>query len=136
MRNAVTRIFSLLALALVTGCYSVNPAYQAEFGGFKMPGTSDVSSMSRDQVHKAIELAYLDGELTAEQARKAHLQLDVKGHLTQEQVAVINRDRLAKRDAYETSKEQLDIVRDVFGTGSSALGDINYMKNTISSIFH
>jgi hypothetical protein len=130
------KIFSLLGILLLTGCYSVNPAYQNEFGGFKMPGTTDVSSMSREQMHSAIEVAYLDGELTAEQSRKAHLQLDVKGHLTQEQIAVINRDRLAKRDAYETSKEQLDVVRDVFGTGSSTLGDINYMKNTISDIFH
>jgi hypothetical protein len=136
MKSFSLKIFSLLGLALLTGCYSVNTAHQSEFGGFKMAGTADVSSMSREQLHSAIEVAYLDGELTSEQARKAHLQLDVKGHLTQEQIAVINRDRLAKRDAYETSKEQLDIVRDVFGTGSSALGDINYMKNTISNIFH
>jgi len=132
----LAKAFSLLSLALLTGCYSVNTAHQSEFSGFKMPGTTDISSMSREQMHSAIEVAYLDGELTSEQARKAHLQLDVKGHLTQEQVAVINRDRLAKRDAYETSKEQLDVVRDVFGTGSSALSDINYMKNTISDIFH
>jgi hypothetical protein len=132
----VGKAFCLLGLALLTGCYSVNTAYQGEFSGFKMPGTTDVSSMSREQIHSAIEVAYLDGELTSEQARKAHLQLDVKGHLTQEQVAVISRDRLAKRDAYETSKEQLDVVRDVFGTGSSAVSDINYMKNTISDIFH
>lgn len=136
MKSFSLKIFSLLGLAILTGCYSVNTAHQNEFGGFKMAGTADVSSMSREQLHSAIEVAYLDGELTSEQARKAHLQLDVKGHLTQEQVAVINRDRLAKRDAYETSKEQLDIVRDVFGTGSSAFSDINYMKNTISDIFH
>lgn len=136
MKKLYTKILSLFGVVLLTGCYSVNTAQQSEFGGLKMPGTMDVSSMSRDQIHSVIEVAYLDGELTSEQARKAHLQLDVKGHLTQEQVAVINRDRLAKRDAYETSKEQLDVVRDVFGTGSSALGDVNYMKNTISDIFH
>ena len=135
MKVVVARFFACLGLMVATGCYSVNPAYQSEFGGFSMPGTRDVSSMSRKELHSAIELAHLDGELTAEQARKAHLQLDVKGHLTAEQVAVINRDRLAKRDAYETSKEQLDVVRDVFGTGSSTVNDIRDIKNTIRSIF-
>lgn len=131
---------SIIALATLmvsmTGCYSVNPAYKSEFGGFEMPGQTNLGGMSRNEMHSAIEVAYLDGELTAEQARKAHLQLDVKGHLTAEQVAVINRDRLAKRDAYETSKEQLDIVRDNFSTGSSVVSDVYYMKNAINAIFN
>lgn len=135
MKVVVARLFCCIGVAILTSCYSVNPAYHSEFGGFSMPGTRDVSSMSRQELHSAIELAHLDGELTAAQARKAHLQLDVKGHLTAEQVAVINRDRLAKRDAYETSKEQLDVVRDVFGTSSSAANDIRDIKNTIRSIF-
>lgn len=129
----------LLALAIgsvvFTGCYAPSTAYKDEFGGFQMPGQQNVSNMSRDELHSAIELAYLDGELTKEQARKAHLQLDVKGHLTAEQVAVINRDRLAKRDAYESRKEELDVVRDTFGTGTSVLGDIGNMKDAIKGIF-
>jgi hypothetical protein len=135
MKVVVTRIIFSLSVFLLTGCYSVNPAYKGEFGGFSMPGARDASTMGRQELHSAIELAHLDGELTAEQARKAHLQLDVKGHLTAEQVAVINRDRLGKRDAYETSKEQLDVVRDVFGTGSSTVNDVRDIKNTIRSIF-
>lgn len=135
MRLGFARRFCVLALVVLTGCYSVGTSHQTEFGGIRMGDTGDVSAMSRGELHAAIERAHLQGELTAEQARTAHLQLDVKGHLTAEQVAVINRDRLAKRDAYETSKEQLDIVRDVFGTGSSALSDLNNMRHSIQGIF-
>ena len=136
MRLAFTRGCSVLAFVLLAGCYSVGTSHQTEFGGIKMGGAGDVSSMSRGELHASIERAHLQGELTAEQARTAHLQLDVKGHLTSEQVAVISRDRLAKRDAYETSKEQIDIVRDVFGTGSSALNDLSNMKDAIQGIFN
>ena len=127
--------FGMVTLVAV-GCAAPTTAYQSEFGGFNMPGTMATAGMNREDMHAAIEHAYLDGELTAEQARKAHLQLDVKGHLTQEQMAVINRERLAKRDVYETRKEQLDVIRDTTATGSSVTSDIKDTIDTIRSIFN
>jgi mRNA-degrading endonuclease toxin of MazEF toxin-antitoxin module len=117
------------------GACAKSASPQAEFGQIASVGTTDVSRMSKAEIHDRIQTAYLDGELTAEQARKAHTQLDVKGHLTAEQIAVINRDRLAKRGEYETNKENLDVLRDMGKTGTSVLSDINNMKNTIGQIF-
>lgn len=125
----------LLCFALgltISACSAGTSNYQNEFNGI---GNTQTASMSNDDLRKAIDHAYLDGELTAEQARKAHIQLDVKGHLTAEQIAVINRDRLAQRSKYETNKENLDVIRDVGQTGSSVLSDVYNMKNTINSIF-
>ena len=119
---------------LSVGCTS-GSTYRSEFGGIQSVGMTDTSQMSRGEMHSAIEHAYLDGELTAEQARKAHMQLDVKGHLTAEQIAVINRDRLAERHKYETQKETLDVYRDTTRTGSSVLSDIHDMRHTIEAIF-
>jgi hypothetical protein len=92
--------------------------------------------MGQEELHAAIERAHLDGELTEEEARKAHTQLDVKGHLTQEQIMVINRDRLAKRDAYESRKEQLDVIRDTAQTGTSVTSDVYNVLNNVRAIFH
>ena len=128
----VVSIFA--ALMLLSGC-AAGSSYGSEFGQIASVGTTDTSSMSKGQMHSAIERAYLDGELTAEQARKAHTQLDVKGHLTAEQIAVINRDRLASRHKYESKKEQLDIFRDVTQSGSSMVSDVFDIKNTIKAIF-
>lgn len=128
---------SLLLLPLLTfiGCAGASTGYQTEFGGVQQVG-QDTSSMSRTEMHSAIEHAYLDGELTSEQARKAHMQLDVKGHLTQEQIRVIHRDRLAKRDEYETKKESLDVIRDYGQTGTSVTGDINNIITNVKGFFH
>ena len=122
------------ALLFLSGC-SAGSTYKSEFGNVAEVGTTDTSEMSRAEMREAIDRAYLDGELTAEQARKAHTQLDVKGHLTAEQIAVINRDRLAKRHEYESKKESLDVYRDVTQTGSSMISDMNDIKNTIRAIF-
>jgi hypothetical protein len=132
MRRSVV-LLSIVALASI-GCAS-GSQYGSEFGGIASVGTTDTSQMSKLEMKEAIDRAYLDGELTAEQARKAHTQLDVKGHLTAEQIAVINRDRLAERHRYETNKETLDVYRDTTRTGSSMISDLNSIKNTIGSIF-
>ncbi len=112
-------------------------SYREEFAGMGVGnvGRTDVAGMSKGDIKNAIDRAYLEGELTSEQARKAHIQLDVKGHLTAEQIAIINRDRLAARHEYESKKEVLDVYRDVTRTGSSMVGDVRDVKNTISSIF-
>ncbi len=132
MRRSVV-LLSIIALASI-GCAS-GSQYGSEFGGIASVGMTDTSQMSKLEMKEAIDRAYLDGELTAEQARKAHTQLDVKGHLTAEQIAVINRDRLAERHRYESNKETLDVYRDTTRTGSSMISDLNSIKNTIGSIF-
>lgn len=132
-------ILSLSFLSLLSiGCSAVDTTRMGEFAGLgiQSPGQTDTSNMSRGEMHAAIQRAHLDGELTAEQARKAHMQLDVKGHLTREQIMVIRRDRLAKRDAYETKKENLDVVKDVFGTGTDVTGNINSTIDNIKAIFN
>jgi hypothetical protein len=136
MKNKL--FFTIIASTLLitfTSC-STGSNYKSEFGNIQQAGNHDVSKMSNSEIHARIKQAYLDGELTAEQARKAHMQLDVKGHLTAEQIALINRDRLNERHKYETNKERLDIYRDVTQTGSSMIGDINNIKNTIRAIFN
>ena len=136
MNKVMQRSIAAIAVSLLmSGCAAQSTGYQDEFGGYGTPGAVDTSNMSRDEMHAAIEKAALHGELTAEQARTAHMQLDVKGHLTQEQIQVINRDRLAKRDTYETKKENLDVFRDVFQTGTSITGDINSTIDNIGAIF-
>ena len=135
---SVSMRVSLICLIAVVGvgCAAPSTSYQSEFGGYGQPGVSGTSPMSRGDMHAAIEYAYLDGELTAEQARKIHLQLQVKGHLTQEQMAVISRDRMAKRDTYESNKESLDVIRDTAATGSSVLSDVQSTISTIRDIFN
>lgn len=125
---------SLLLFGAI-GCAEQSTAYQSEFGGIASAGTKDTSNMSPDELHASIEQARLDGDLTAEQARKAHTQLDVKGHLTREQIMVINRDRLAKRDKYETNKENLDVMRDTLSTGTSVTSDANNILSNIKALF-
>lgn len=134
--SKVSASLFLAPLLVLVGCSGASTGYQTEFGGVQQVGMQDTSSMSRSEMHAAIEHAYLDGELTSEQARKAHTQLDVKGHLTQEQIRVIHRDRLAKRDEYETKKEQLDVIRDYGQTGSSVTSDINNIISNVKGFFH
>ena len=125
-------VLSVLTLSISLNACAPRSQYQSEFSGI---GNTQTASMSNDDLKRAIDRAYLEGELSAEQARKAHIQLDVKGHLTAEQIAVINRDRLAQRHEYETNKENLDVIRDVGQTGSSVLSDVYNMKNTVNAIF-
>ena len=127
----------LLGAVIITTSCATGRNFQNEFGAVNhaIVGNSDTSQMSNADLKRSIASAYLEGELTAEQARIAHMQLDVKGHLTAEQIAVINRDRLASRHQYESNKETLDVYRDVTQTGSSIIGDIRDVKNTIRSIF-
>jgi hypothetical protein len=127
----------LLSVSLLASACVQASSYREEFSGMGVGnvGRTDTASMSKGDLKNAIDRAYLDGELTAEQARKAHIQLDVKGHLTAEQIAIINRDRLAARHEYESKKEVLDVYRDVTRTGSSMIGDVRDIKNTVGSIF-
>lgn len=134
----IKRAIATAPLIVCVGCSAMmdqSTNYQTEIGGVQQVGSRDVSSMSRGEIHAAIERAYLDGELTAEEARKAHTQLDVRGHLTQEQIHIIHRDRLAKRDAYESRKEQLDVLRDIGQTGTSVTSDVNNVLDNIRAIF-
>lgn len=124
----------IVSLGLITTGCAAKSNYRSEINVASV-GTTDVSELSEGQMHAKIRKAYLDGELTSEQARKAHTQLDVRGHLTAEQIAMINRDRLEKRHDYESKKEVLDVVRDTAQTGTSVLGDINNAKNILGSIF-
>lgn len=126
---------SLILAGSAVGCAQQSTAYQSEFGSVASVGTTDTSQMSPTELHASIEQARLDGDLTAEQARKAHTQLDVKGHLTREQIMVINRDRLAKRDKYETNKENLDVIRDTLSTGTSVTSDANSILGNIKALF-
>lgn len=131
----VSSLAVLVFFGAFVGCGATSNFAQ-EFGGVQSVGTTDTASMSNDELRAAIDRAYLDGELTSEQARKAHTQLDVKGHLTAEQIAVINRDRLAKRHEYESKKEGLDVLRDVTQTGSSMTSDVYDIKNTLKALFN
>lgn len=112
----ISNIICILTLSFSLNACAASSQYKSEFSDI---GNTQTASMSNDDLKRAIDRAYLEGELTAEQARKAHTQLDVKGYLTAEQIAVINRDRLAQRHKYETNKENLDVIRDVGQTGSS-----------------
>jgi hypothetical protein len=128
-----------LCVSATSGCASSNMngpfGYEGEFQQVAMV-TGSTPGMSNQETSEAIDRAYLDGVLTSEQARKAHMQLDVKGHQTAEEIAVINRNRLAKRDQYETKKEDLDVIRDTAQTGSSVVSDIRDIKNTVHNIFN
>lgn len=132
----IKSFITVLTLSISLSACAAKSNYNQEFGGVRTNvGNAQTASMSNDDLRRAIDRAYLDGELTSEEARKAHTQLDVKGHLTAEQIAVINRDRLAQRHEYETNKENLDVLRDVTQTGSSMISDVNDIKNTVGSIF-
>jgi len=130
---------SLVVLSLLVSLSACvqGSTYRGEFAGMGIntAGGMNTAGMTNSDLKNAINRAYLEGELTSEQARKAHTQLDVKGHITAEQIAVINRDRLAARGEYESKKEVLDVFRDVTQTGSSMVGDVRDVRNTIRSIF-
>lgn len=96
MKLVVTKILSVLGIVLLAGCYSVNTSRPSEIDGLAIPGASDRASMSSKQLHSAIEVAHLDGQLTAEQARKAHLEIDETGHSTHEQLTAVQHDALGK----------------------------------------
>jgi hypothetical protein len=133
----VVGIFSFSLAFCLIGCsasFEDRNAYQGEFNRVAMV-TGATPGMTQAETAEAIDRAYLDGVLTAEQAKKAHMQLDVKGHQTAEEIAVINRNRLSKRDQYETRKEGLDVMRDTTQTGSSMISDLNSIRGTLESLF-
>ena len=128
----------LLGLTLFSAACSQGSTYRQDMyalSGVSRVGNSDLSGLSNGDIKRGIDRAYLDGELTAEQARKAHIQLDVRGHQTAEEIAIINRDRLGERHKYETNKEGLDVLRDVTHTGSSMVSDVRDVRYTIQSLF-
>lgn len=126
--------FCVLALCSCSSSFENHNSYSGEFNQVAM-ATGSTPGMTQYETKEAIDRAYIDGVLTAEQAKKAHIQLDVKGHQTQEEIAVINRNRLAKRDQYETRKEGLDVIRDTTQTGSSVVSDINDIRRTFEILF-
>lgn len=133
----IAKVVTLGLVAILASACAQGSNFSNEFAGMQIAsvGTTNTSQMSNRDLKDAIDRAYLEGELTSEQARIAHTQLDVKGHLTAEQIAVINRDRLASRHKYESNKEELDVYRDVTRSGSSMIGDIRDIKSTFGSIF-
>lgn len=129
----------VLPIMFVIGCAPVpSTAYRDEFMGYdyqqRQMGDEGISGLSRNEVEDRIERAYLDGDLTAAQAWKAHLSLDVKGHETTEQMRVIYREREAKRDAYESSEENLDVVRDTARTGASVASSLESVARSLRAI--
>ena len=73
------RIVSLLGLALLTGCMAAPIPSVSDHSLDRVSGLESLGGMSTSQYHSAIEVAYLDGQLTKEEAAKAHRKLDRQG---------------------------------------------------------
>lgn len=73
--NRFTRISFYLTFGLLTGCSSLTPTSSYNPNTLNIPGIYDTASMSSEQLHSAIEIAYLDGQLNAAQVKKARLKL-------------------------------------------------------------
>jgi len=110
---------------MLSACSTYKPetSYKDEFRNYDTD-VGQTQGLSKGEIHDAIDRAYLEGQLTSEQARKAHLELSVKGNLTREQMMVVYRDAAVRQENYERKTENLDIVRDTIGTGSTAAWQI------------
>lgn len=73
--NRLTRICCYITLGLLTGCSSLTPASSHNPNTLNIPSVYDTASMSSEQLHSAIEVAYLDGQLSAEQVKRVRLKL-------------------------------------------------------------
>jgi hypothetical protein len=73
------RIISLLSLTLLSGCVAASTPSAGDYSLDRVRGLESLSGMSASQYHSAIEVAYLDGQLTKEEAARAHRQLDRQG---------------------------------------------------------
>jgi outer membrane murein-binding lipoprotein Lpp len=73
------RTLSLVGLVLVTGCAATTAAPSSDYAVTRVHGLESLGTMSPAQYHSAIEVAYLDGQLTKEEAARAHRRLDRQG---------------------------------------------------------
>lgn len=73
--NRFTRISCYVTFGLLTGCSSLTPTSSYNSNTVNIPGVYDTASMSSEQLHSAIEVAYLDGQLNAEQVKRARMRL-------------------------------------------------------------
>ena len=88
----VSRIMLISVSLLASACFPAG-TFGDGFSALELPAKVDIDSLPKEDIKQAIDRAYLNGEFTSEEAIKAHIQLDVKGHLTAEQIAVIEKDR-------------------------------------------
>ena len=133
------RIFSVvLAILCLVSCTPPTAAYRDEFDGYGYDATPvggrDISGLRRADAEDEIERAYLNGKLTAAQAWRAHIALDAREHQTRAQMGVIAREREAKQDAYQTSQENISVVRDAAWAGASVAHSVQSIVNSAKNL--
>ena len=79
MKKDTFRLMVVLIMTGLCGCYAPSLAPQGDVDLSTLPGLQSLGSLSRAEYHSAIEVAYLDGQLTKEQASKAHKKIDLRG---------------------------------------------------------
>ena|GEM_PF-5694335 len=79
MAKYMFRLCTALFFTGLCGCFASSPAPRGDVDPSVIPGLESLGAMSASEYHSAIEVAYLDGQLTKEQARRAHKQIDLRG---------------------------------------------------------
>lgn len=79
MNKHTLRLVVVLVVSGLCGCYAPALAPQGDIDLSTLPGLRSLGAMSPAEYHSAVEVSYLDGQLTKEQARRAHKQIDLRG---------------------------------------------------------
>jgi hypothetical protein len=70
---------SLVGLFLLAGCFSAPAPTAGDYSLDRVDGLESLGNLSPAQYHSAIEVAYLDGQISREEALKAHRRVDQRG---------------------------------------------------------
>lgn len=70
---------SLVGLLLLSGCFSASRPTAGDYSLDRVHGLESLGSLSSAQYHSAIEVAYLDGQISKEEAVRAHRRVDQQG---------------------------------------------------------
>ena len=131
-------IFTVATLIVTSGCSMYQPTYKQEMGKYDEPvgERSDIFYKSNEEIHRDIERAIDRGQLTQAEAYTAHERLNVRGHLTEEEMQIIYRDRTVQQNEYQAKKQDLDVVKDVGWTVQSLAQSAAAAARAIQSIGH
>lgn len=66
-----------LSVLVILGAGCAPSAPQTE-SGIALPGVYDIQSLSEEELHAAIEVAYLDGQINKEEASRARMRLETQ----------------------------------------------------------
>jgi outer membrane murein-binding lipoprotein Lpp len=70
---------SLVGLLLLSGCFSASQPPAGDYSLDRVRGLESHENLSPAQYHSAIEVAYLDGQISKEEAVRAHRRIDQQG---------------------------------------------------------